>query len=480
MSWLEESRRIRERASNPARHNLLAYLRATLPDYVHGRHTAEMCEHLEAVERGETPRLMIVEPPGVGKSTVAMRYIAWSLGRRPDRRIIHASYADHLVSGFGRRIRNIMEGEEHLDVFPESRISRDSRASGRFDLVRGGSYYAAGVGGGITGKRADLLVLDDLTKGAADADSETRRNLVWDWYMADARTRLTPDAAVVAIGTRWHLDDLQGRLLRQQVEGGDQWTVLHHPAVGAEGEALWPEMYPLEVLEQTRRSVLPRVWNCLYQGHPAPSEGTYFERSWFRYGTPPPRDHMVCYGASDFAVTEGGGDYTVHLMCGMDTDNRLWVLDMWRRQASSDQWAAPLIGMMQRWKPSIWLTEAGPIHKAAWPLVAVAMRSHGVKCRVEAMPSIVNKPARARAIQARMGINGLWLPTGALWTAELESELLAFPVRGVDDIVDTLSLIGRLLLKAAPMPDTTLKRKQPTVEELFAANERTAVSARGW
>src|SRR6476620_479075 len=167
-----------------------------------------------------------------------------------------------------------------------------------------------------------------------DAQSETQRKRVWDWYRGTAYNRLMPKAIVI-IGHRMHDADLQGRLLAEQAAGGDRWEVVELPAISSEGEALWPEWYDLDRLERIKRNTFPRFLSALYQQNPAPDEGEYFKATWFRTAPTPPKGELRIYGASDYAVTEGGGDYTVHIVVGLDREDQLHVLDVWRGQRDS-------------------------------------------------------------------------------------------------------------------------------------------------
>ena len=249
--------------------------------------------------------------------------------------------------------------------------------------------------------------------------------------------------AIVAIGTRWHENDLFGKLLDQDIPG-EHWTHLRFPAIDEEGNALCPDLVPLKELEISRLTD-PREWQALYMGDPTPDVGVYFERKWLQRGTPPAAETMKIYGASDYAVTDDGGDYTVHLVVGVDPAERMWVLDLWRKQTSPDKWIPPLLDMMQRWKPIRWAEESGQIEKSVGPFLLQGNRCVGRSTATACSYSASDKPTRARAIQGRVAMRGLWLPTAAPWADDAESELLKFPTGKHDDIVDTLSLIGRMI-----------------------------------
>ncbi len=239
-----------------ARKALLRFTEYTLPNYIAANHHTLIADKLEALERGDIDRLMINMPPRHGKSELASRrFPAWFLGRNPDKSVIAASYNSDLATDFGRQVRNIVACTGYSKLF-ETRLAEDSRAANRWNTDDGGTYVAAGVGTAITGRGADILLIDDPLKDREEADSELQRQKIWDWYTSTAYTRLAPNGRIVVIQTRWHEDDLSGRLLEESKKGGDAWDVLELPAINDDGEALWPEFYPLKVLERYR-AVLP-------------------------------------------------------------------------------------------------------------------------------------------------------------------------------------------------------------------------------
>lgn len=269
-----------------ARNSLLEYTRYTFPGYRVGRMHRLICEKLEAVERGEIPRLMILTPPRHGKSElVSKRFPSWMLGRRPSRQIISASYGSDLAADFGRDVRNIVASLEHGVLFPGSGLAGDSQAKNRWHTEAGGSYVSAGVGTAITGRGADLLNIDDPVKDRAEAESETVRESIWNWYTSTAYTRLMPGGAVVLTMTRWHEEDLAGRLLYEARNGGDQWDVVFLPALAIAGDPLgrevndplWPERYNAANLTQIRAAIGERDFGALYQQDPQPPGTSFFD-----------------------------------------------------------------------------------------------------------------------------------------------------------------------------------------------------------
>ncbi len=432
---------LREVRAAKSRRTLLAFTEYTNPAYRRAIHHELIADRLEAVERGEIDRLMIFMPPRHGKSELASkRFPAWCLGRNPSRQLIAASYNSDLANDFGRNVRNIVGSEEFGEVFPNVSLAPDSQAANRMNTNHGGAYVAAGVGTAITGRGADIALIDDPFKDREEADSERRRELVWDWYRSTLYTRLMPGAAIVIIATRWHEDDLAGRLLDSQPE---QWDVLDLPAINDAGEALWPEWYDLEALERIRASIGQREWSALYQQQPQPDEGTFFQRDWFKFWSVLP--NVRIYGTSDYAVTDGGGDWTVHRVWGIDQADNIYRIDGWRGQTPADQWIDAKLDLIEKYKPHAWFGEAGVIQKAVEPMLLRRMRERKVRCRMEWVPSIHDKATRARGFQARASMGNVYFEP----TADL-SEFLVFPAGKHDDEVDCASLIGRMLDQVHP------------------------------
>ncbi len=408
-------------------------------------HHLLLLEALEQVERGECPRLMVCMPPGSAKSTYTSQiFPAWYLGLHPDNSVIAASHTQELAEKFGRRVRNLFASPEHRNVFGVG-VAEDSHAAGRWDTERGGEYFAAGVGGSITGRRADLGIIDDPVKSREDADSERARDRAWDWYVNDFLTRLKPGAAQIVVMTRWHDDDLGGRILDRE---RDKWRVIElamealpdDPLGRKPGERLWPEWYTDDLVETAKRDV--RGWNALYQQRPAGEEGDYFKSDWFALYDASPKD-IRKYGASDYAVTDGDGDYTEHGVFGLDAWGNLYILDWWRGQTTSDIWIERKCDLILRYQPQCWFGEAGPIRRAIEPYLLRRMNERQAFCRIEWLASINDKTTRCRPFQALSSMGKVFLPKQAPWKSELMGQLLRFPAGKYDDGVDVCSLIGR-------------------------------------
>lgn len=427
-----------------ARTNLVDFTEYTYERYQTAEHHRRICAQLERVERGEIDRLMLMIPPRHGKSELASkRFPAWYLGRNPTDQIIAVCATAEFASDFGRDVRNIMNSAEYKALF-DTRLADDSQSKGKWHTQSGGIYYSVGVGGVLMGKGANVLLIDDPFASMADALSETTRNNVWEWYTGSAYNRLMPGGAIVLINHRMHEDDLCGRLLAQQAAGGDRWEVIELPAINESGAALWPEAYPIQALNRIKNNTLPRFWSSLYQQNPTPDDGTYFLREWVRWYDETPK-HMRVYGASDYAVSDGKGDWTIHGVIGVDPNDDIYILDWWRAQATSDVWIESFIDLMATWQPLAWAEEQGQIVKSLGPFIDKRMRERKVYGFRTQYTSAHDKSIRAQSIRARMAQGKVYFPRNKPWVDGLITELLQFPAGKHDDQVDVMSLFGRML-----------------------------------
>lgn len=279
----------------------------------------------------------------------------------------------------------------------------------------------------------------EITHDPIVAIAECGREDVYDIQVAGTENFIAN--GLVSHNTRWHDDDLSGRLLAAQESGGDRWDVISLPAI-LDGKALWPAWYPMDRLEQIRAVLPARDWNSLYQQNPIPDDGDFFKGAWFGEFDVAP-DSLRIYGASDYAVTDGGGDYTVHGVFGIDDAGTLYVLDWWRKQTSADVWIDSFCDLISRHQPLCWFGEAGPIRRAVEPFMRARMIERGAICRIEWLASISDKATRARSFQALASMGKVLFPKRAPWLADVLGELLRFPAGKNDDSVDVCSLMGR-------------------------------------
>jgi hypothetical protein len=313
------------------RRRLLPFVYRNVKDYEAGWIHQEICEKLEKFEQDiidrKSPRLMLFMPPRHGKSELAStQFPAWFLGRHPEKEVISCSYASGLAMSFSRKVRELLRNPRYQSVFPDTVLGKDSQSTEHWETTESGGYLAAGVGGPITGHGADALIIDDPVKNRADAESPTERNRVWDWYSSTAYTRLMPGGGVLLILTRWHTDDLAGRLLYEMQHGGEEWEIVVYPAIAVhdekyrkEGEALHPDRYDLKALQRIKKATTSRDWGALYQQQPSTEEGAIIKRSqWNRWTSkePPKCEYVIQSYDTAYSKNETA-DYSVITTWGL-------------------------------------------------------------------------------------------------------------------------------------------------------------------
>lgn len=409
----------------------------------------------------EYDTLLLFAPPGSAKSSyVSVVFPPHWMANNPSLSVIAASHSAELAAKWGRRVRNLIAVNSNTLGIS---LSADSQAADRWALEKGGEYLAAGAQAGIAGFRADLGIIDDPFGSKEDAYSQRIRDRVWDWYINDFSARLKPGAKRVIMHTRWHMDDLAGRVIEQAKATGEKVRIVTIPAIAGSddvlgrkpGEYLWddPEGYNYAAFLRKRKTeTAPMEWAALYQQEPVPEGGGYFKREWFKYYDELPRD-LRHYGASDYAVTADGGDYTVHGVAGLDGEGNLYLRDWWRAQTSTDVWADMLLDMGSRHKVFDWAEEKGQIEKSVGPFIAKRMQERNIHFPRQQFTSVADKPTRAQAFRGRLSQGRVFFPRHAAWLADFETELLTFPAGKHDDQVDVCSLFGRMLDAMYPPQD---------------------------
>lgn len=400
-------------------------------------HTAYMRAALDRVTHDGLRRLMLFVPPRHGKSELAtIHYPAYRLERDPAQRVVIAAYNATLAEKFSRRVRAIARQRVALD--PERQAAADWMTAG------GGGCRAVGVGGGITGQGGDLVIIDDPVKSREEADSPTYRDRVWDWYTDDLYTRLEPNAAIILIMTRWHEDDLAGRILAS--DQAAQWTVVELPALAQEGdplgralgEALCPERYDAPALLDIKRTLGPRGWQALYQQKPAPPEGAMFKRRWFEIAKALPVGvRRVRYW--DLAgAAQGSGDYTVGTLMARSPDGNYWIEDVIRAQLSAHPRNQLIVQTAaldrQRGEVTTYIEQAPGLAKEATDTVIRLLAGYSAHADKVSR----DKVTRAEPLAAQAEAGNVKLLAGA-WNTTWLDELTAFPYVDHDDQADSAS-----------------------------------------
>lgn len=452
-----------------AREDLAAYGKVMWPRLELAPHAKCIIDELERVEAALHDRVQILPPPRHSKSLLASQiFPAWYLGRHPDRSIICASYGQELASDFGRQVRNFVADPLHRNIFPNCIISDDSAAIHRFALTAGGNYYAVGAGGPITGRGADLLLIDDPIKSREQAYSAAERRSLQQWYESVAYTRLQPGGAIVLIQTRWHTDDLCGWLLKEHAREG--WKVVSLPALAEvddllgrkEGEPLWPERFGLEVLERIREAVGTAAWLSLYQQRPVREEGAIFRKTWWRsYAAPPEPQRLVFTLDTAFKTTQSA-DYSV-IQVWAETASGYYLLHTWRQRAEFPELTRQATALAEIWKPNAVLVEDA----ASGQSLIQALKA---ETRLPVLPvrPFGDKVARASAVSPLVEAGKVYLPEAAGWLADFLEEASTFPAAPHDDQVDAMSQALNYLRGARGMDDSDRAFQQRANEYLAA------------
>jgi len=448
-----------------ARRSLLAFILRFEPLYQAGWVHKLICEELENFfddcKAGKSPRLMLFMPPRGGKSLIASHYFpAWALGHRPDFEFISTSYSSQLAETFSRKARGLLKDPSYHAVF-KTRLDESTQAVGQWLTTKKGGYVAAGVGGGITGKGAHCLIIDDPVRNQEDADSYTVREMQKGWYESTAYTRLAPGGGVLIIQTRWHLDDLSGWLEDKSDNGsGDKFKVIRFPAVATEdeqfrkeGEALHPDRYDLTALERIKQAVGPRTWASLYQQNPVPDDGVYFKKPTFHwYDSLPDASTLRFYSSWDLAIgVKEVNDYTVGVIWAVDPNENVYIVNYHRGHFPADEIIERVITSALEHKCQVVTIEKGQILMSLGPALNKSIQDrkaysfviHPMGTRGQ------DKMLRARSIQARMMQGRVYFPKNFEGSA-VHTEMLQFPSAKHDDFVDAMAYIGLFLEEAAP------------------------------
>lgn len=423
-----------------ARKDFTVFKRRIYKRYMHAPHLKlidqaleDAVTYVESAGRAGCGFTMINMPPRFGKTLTASRmFPAWVIGNHPDWRIIMASYGATLATKNSRVARNIVASQAYAELFPGVRLAQDSKAADAWD-VQGheGGLDAIGVGGGVTGKGGQIILIDDVVKSREEAESATIRDKIWDWYRDDLYTRREPNAAIVLIMTRWHEDDLAGRLMLHEP---DKWRVLSLPAIGDDGQALWPARYPLEALQDIERTLGPYSWSALYQQRPAPAEGGIFKRAWFSIvSEPPPIARAARFW--DLAMSEKtSADYTAGVKIGQGADGHFYVLDVKRARVDWGNLTEYLSSVILEDGANVpqGIEQKGYMSRAIQSLNADP-RFHGYA--IWGYPKDKDKLTNALPLAAKAAAGLLHL-VRSHWTDAFLDELTSFPNAAHDDQVD--------------------------------------------
>jgi predicted phage terminase large subunit-like protein len=441
-----------------ARRSLLDFTLATRPGYqvgwIHKEVTDLLDAFIEAVERRLSPRLIIQLPPRHGKSEiVSRRFPAYLLGKHPEWEVVCATYNQDLADDLGRDVRALMHEPLYNDLFPETTLRKDSNSVSYMKTPQGGSYTSVGIGGALVGRGLHVGIIDDPVKNREDADSALIREATWKWYQSVFRTRAAPGAGIVVLQTRWHEDDLAGKiqLQAQENEKGDRWHVYSYPAIATQdephrktNEALHPERWPATELLTLKNTVDAREWSALYQQNPVPLEGLLLKRDWQHWERPAPKAKLNWYITTDFAIGEKStNDYTVLWPFAVDDADNIYFGPAVRGRWPAGDIIEKLCDLCDTYKPVQIAIENVHISKTFGPFLKKRMQERRLYVPLWDFTQTRDKVARSASLRGRMQQGKVFLDP--VCRPDVEPEFLAFPAGRHDDLVDAASC-GMLML----------------------------------
>jgi predicted phage terminase large subunit-like protein len=424
-----------------AQKSFMAFVHEMWPGFIHGRHHALMAKKFEEIAEGKLKRLIINMPPRHTKSEFASNMLpAWFLGKYPNKKVIQTSNTADLAVGFGRKVRNLVDSEQYSKIFPNVALRADSKAAGRWATNHNGDYFAIGVGGTVTGKGADLLIIDDphseQEARLAQGDPTVFDN-VYEWYTSGPRQRLQPGGAIIVVQTRWSDKDLTGRILKSD---NTDWEVIELPAIMPSGSPLWPEFWSLSELEALKEELPPYKWNAQYQQKPTGEEGAIVKRDWWRrwnHDRPPRCEYIIQSWDTAFTKSQRA-DYSACTTWGVfyrdenEQDVNIILLDAFKEKMEFPELKARAKEMYDEWEPDSCIIEA----KAAGAPLIQELRRIGVYVQ-DYTPSRGNdKFVRLNSVTDLFSSGKVWAPE-TRWADEVIEELARFPNAEHDDLVDS-------------------------------------------
>jgi predicted phage terminase large subunit-like protein len=423
----------------------MSFVQTMWPGFIHGQHHALMAAKFEDIANGKSKRLIINMPPRHTKSEFASYLLpAWYLGRFPGKKIIQCSNTAELAVGFGRKVRNLVDGERYGKVFPNVALRSDSKAAGRWSTNANGEYFAIGVGGTVTGKGADLLIIDDPhseQEAAMAANDPSVFDKVYEWYTSGPRQRLQPGGSIVVVMTRWSKRDLTGKICQAMIDrDGDEWEIISLPAIKRNEKPLWPEFWSYEELNKLRIELPLSKWQAQYQQDPTSEEGALIKREWWKEweSEKPPQCQFIIQSWDTAFTKSERSDYSACTTWGVfykdenEFDPHLILLDALKERLEFPQLKERAFKMYKEWEPDACIVEA----KASGAPLIFEMRRMGIPVQ-EYTPTRGNdKISRVNAVSDLFASGKVWAPRKR-WAEEVIEELAAFPNSDHDDLVDS-------------------------------------------
>ena len=420
------------------------------PTFIGGRHHAKMAAAFERVARGECKRLIINMPPRHTKSEFASYLLpAWFLGKFPHKKVIQTSHTAELAVGFGRKVRNLVDQENYREIFPELALQSDSKAAGRWNTNKGGDYFAIGVGGAVTGKGADLLIIDDPHSEQEAALAEVNPDIydkTYEWYTSGPRQRLQPGGAIVIVMTRWSQRDLTAQVLKSAAQrGGEEWEVIEFPAILPSGNPLWPEFWPPEELAALKEELPNSKWMAQYQQQPTSESSAIVKREWWRTWEkeePPACEFILMSWDTAFEKTQRADfsaltTWGVFYQAGEDGAQQanIILLNAYRERMEFPRLKQVAIEQYKEWDPDAVIIEK----KASGAPLIYELRAMGIPVQDFTPTKGNDKIARLNGVSDLFASGMVWVPNRS-WAEEVVDEVASFPAGEHDDYVDSTSM----------------------------------------
>ena len=431
-----------KRSIEKSQNDFMSFVKRVWPEFIEGSHHKKIAEKFNLLANGKIKRLIINMPPRHTKSEFASFLLpAWMIGQRPKLKIIQTTHTTELAVRFGRKAKTLMDTEEYKQVF-KTRLREDSQAAGKWETEQGGEYYAAGVGSAITGRGADLLIIDDphSEQDALNVDALER---AYEWYTSGPRQRLQPGGAIVVVMTRWNTKDLTGKLLQASGEvKSDKWEVIEFPAILPSGKPIWPEYWKLEELEAVKASLSLPKWNAQWMQNPTSEEGAIIKREWWRKwdsDSVPELYHVIQSYDTAFMKKETA-DYSAITTWGVfyhseDSGPQLILLDAIKKRLEFPELRRLAYEQFRYWNPETVLIES----KASGLPLTYELRKMGIPV-INFTPSKGNdKHTRVNSVAPLFESGCIWAPTHKSFAQEVIEECAAFPYGDNDDLVDSMT-----------------------------------------
>jgi len=428
-----------------AQEDFMKFVGEMWPGFINGAHHKVMAQKFQDIAEGKTRRLIINMPPRHTKSEFASYLLpAWFLGKFPNKKIIQCSNTAELAVGFGRKVRNLVGSEQYARIFPNVSLRSDSKAAGRWSTNSNGEYFAIGVGGTVTGKGADLLIIDDPHSEQEAAIANTNPEVydkVYEWYGSGPRQRLQPGGSIIVVMTRWSKRDLTGKILKSSIErDGDTWEIIDFPAILPSGKALWPQFWKLEELQALKEELPVSKWNAQYQQQPTSEEGALVKREWWQEWTlekPPICEYIIQSWDTAYTKNERS-DYSACTTWGVfylnedEMQPNIILLDAVKERLEFPELKERALQYYKEWEPDVFIVEA----KAAGSPLIFELRRMGIPVS-EFTPTRGNdKIARMNSVTDLFASGKVWAPRKR-WAEEVIEEMAAFPNSEHDDLVDS-------------------------------------------